>query len=119
MIDLHGGPEATEEMQEERRCGGFTYVWDQVRYWPGTGEYLCYIHFRFPDGTERKRAFTYRWRFWHLTELRDVLLDAGFVAVHAYFEGTAEDGETGNGIFRRGVRGENCDSWLAYLVALK
>ena len=32
---------------------------------------------------------------------------------------TDEDGESGNGIFRRGVRGENCESWIAYLVALK
>lgn len=117
VIDLHGGSEATEVMEEDKRCGGFTYVWEQAAYWPGTGEYRCHIHFRFKDGTELKRAFTYDWRFWHLTELRDVLHDAGFRRVDSYFEGTAADGESGNGIFRVGTRGENCASWIAYLAA--
>jgi hypothetical protein len=109
VIDLHGGSEATDVMEEETRCGGFTYVWDQASYWPGTGEYRCHIHFRFKDGTELKRAFSYDWRYWSLTELRDVLLDAGFSRVESYFEGTAADGE--------GLRGENCASWIAYLAA--
>ncbi len=119
VMDLHGGPESTEEMEEERSCGGFTYVWDQDRFWPGTGEYVCYIHFRFPDGTEIKRAFTYKWRLWYLTELRDILTDAGFSRVSSYFEGTDENGVDGNGVFRKGVRGENCESWIAYLAAEK
>ena len=119
VIDLHGGPEATEEMEEERRCGGFTYVWDQESFWPGTGDYTAHIHFRFPDGTELRKAFTYRWRMWYLTELRDVMLDAGFRRVESYFEGTDESGEEGNGVFRKGVRGENCLSWIAYMAGLK
>jgi len=120
VMDLHGGPEATEEMEEEREIEeGFTYVWDQDAFWPGTGEYVCYIHFRFEDGTEMKRAFTYKWRMWYLTELRDILSDAGFSKVTSYFEGTDENGEDGNGIFRKGVRGENCESWIAYLAAEK
>lgn len=119
VIDLHGGAEACEELEEERKCGGFTYVWDQDAYWPGTGDYRCYIHFRFKDGSEMKRAFSYDWRFWSLTELRDVLLDAGFSRVDSYFEGTDADGESGNGEFRKGVRGENCESWIAYLAALR
>ena len=119
VIDLHGGPEAIEEMEEERKVGGFTYVWDQDAFWPGTGEYVCHIHFRFPDGTEMKRAFSYRWRMWHLTELRDILMDAGFKKVTAYFEGTDPNGVDGNGVFRKGVRGENCESWIAYLASEK
>lgn len=118
VMDLHGGPEATEEMEEERKCGGFTYVWDQDQFWPGTGEYRCYIKFRFPDGTEKK-AFTYVWRMWYLTELRDILRDAGFERVDSYFEGTDENGEDGNGVFSKGVKGENCLSWIAYLAAIK
>jgi SAM-dependent methyltransferase len=119
VIDLHGGSEATEELEETRRCGGFTYVWDQAAFWPGTGEYRCYIHFRFPDGSELKRAFTYDWRMWYLTELRDVLLDAGFARADTYFEGTDAKGTGGDGVFRKNVRGENCLSWIAYLVGVK
>ena len=119
VLDLHGGPEATEEIEETRRVGGFTYVWDQAAFWPGTAEYLAHIHFRFRDGTSLERAFTYRWRMWYLTELKDLLREAGFERVQAYFEGTDENGVDGNGIFRKGLRGENCASWIAYLAALK
>lgn len=117
LIDLFGGPEATNELEERRRCGGFTYVWDQHRYWPGTGDYTCFIRFEFPDGTEMK-AFRYDWRFWHLGELRDALAEAGFARVDTYFEGAGPKGD-GDGVFRKGLRGENCASWLAYLVAVR
>lgn len=119
VLDLYGGSEATDVVEESLRCPGFHYVWEQASFHPGTGEYLCHIHFRFPDGTEMRRAFTYRWRMWYLTELRDALEDAGFSRVINYFEGTDKDGTSGNGIFRPGRRGENCPSWIAYLVALK
>ena len=66
-----------------------------------------------------KDAFTYVWRFWHLTEIRDVMHDAGFGTVEPYFEGTDEDGESGDGNFERDPRGENCEAWIGYLVAEK
>lgn len=116
-IDLYGGPDSTEEMEERRRCGGFTYVWEQLRFWPGTGAYSCRIHFEFPDRT-KMQAFSYEWRFWTLGELRDILRDAGFARVDSYFEGTDKRGQ-GDGEFKKGVRGENCAAWLAYLIALK
>lgn len=120
VIDLHGGPESIEEMEEETEMDeGFTYVWDQDKFWPVTGECEMYIHFRFPDGTEMNNAFTYEWRMWGLPELRDVLHDAGFAQVDCYWEGTDEDGESGNGIFTKEERGENCLSFVAYLVAQK
>ena len=56
---------------------------------------------------------------WYLTELKDLLLEAGFSQVWPYFEGTDANGVDGNGVFRKGVRGENCESWLAYLAAAK
>lgn len=89
VIDIYGGSEAMEEMEEEREIDeGFLYVWDQDEYWPATGEYNAWIHFRFEDGTEMKRAFAYEWRLWGLTEACDVLLDAGFSRVETYWEGT-------------------------------
>ncbi len=120
VIDLHGGPEAMEEMEEERDIEeGFTYVWDQVTYHPISGGLKAKIHFRFKDGTELRNAFKYKWRMWHLTELRDVLIEAGFSKVDCFWEGTDEDGESGNGVFRRATKGENCLSWIAYLAAVK
>ncbi len=120
VIDLHGGPECLEEMEEETPLEeGFTYVWDQDEYWPVTNEAKLYIHFRFPDGSELHRAFSYHWRLWGLAELKDLLVDAGFGQVDCYWEGTDEDGESGNGIFTKEERGEACLSYVAYLVALK
>jgi hypothetical protein len=121
-IDVYGGPDATDEIEDARRVeGGFTYVWDQARYLPGNGEYTCHIHFRFRDGSEMRRAFTYRWRFWNLPELRDLLLEAGFRRVESWFEQTDDDrtGE-GSGSFALDPSGESssdCAAWVAYLIA--
>jgi len=120
VLDLHGGSETQEEMEEEREIHeGFTYVWDQHSYWPIPGRAVNHIHFRFDDGTELYRAFTYDWRLWGLPELRDCLTEAGFQSVTTYWEGTDKDGESGNGVFKPAKRGEADLSWIAYLAAAK
>jgi len=120
VLDIYGGPEAMEEEEDAREIeAGFTYVWEQRRYVPATGEYEAHIHFRFPDGSELRRAFSYDWRLWTLPEVKDALHEAGFRRVDTYWEGTAKDGENGNGVFRRSERGENCPAWVTYLVAYK
>ena len=119
-MDIYGGPDAMQEVEEVREIEeGFTYVWDQVHYWPATGDYRAHIHFHFDDGTKIERAFTYQWRLWFLTEMQDLLRDAGFKRIETYWEGTDEDGESGNGVYRRSKKGENCDAWVTYIVALK
>jgi len=121
ICDLHGGPESIQELEEETEMDdeSFTYVWDQDTINPITGEARLHIHFRFPDGSELRDAFTYDWRLWGLPELKEVLLDAGFSHVDCYWEGTDEDGESGNGEFTKTVDGEACLSYVAYLVAAK
>jgi SAM-dependent methyltransferase len=119
VLDMHGGSEAIEPLEEERWVDDdFIYVWDQDEHWPGTGEHRCYIHFRFPDGSELRRAFTYDWRLWDLPEVKDVLADAGFSRVVTYFEQFDDDGD-GTGQYEVDERGFPCESWLAYLVAVK
>jgi hypothetical protein len=121
VIDLYGGTEANAEMTEERKIEeGFTYIWDQDCYYPGSGEFRCFIHFHFSDGSKMKRAFAYEWRFWNLPELKDLLREAGYSRVTPYFEGEDPDHpEEGNGEFEPDERGENCESWIGYLVAEK
>lgn len=118
FMDIHGGTECLEEMEETTKHRGFTYVWDQGPFDAISGCTTRYIHFRFPDGTELKRAFGYAWRSWNLPELRDILLEAGFSRVDVYWEGVDADGE-GNGKFRRRKGAENELSWIAYIVAIK
>jgi len=121
-LDIYGGTEATEEMEEERKVeGGFTYVWDQHRYLPGTNDYTCHIHFRFRDGTEMKRAFTYEWRFWSMPEVKEMLAEAGFRDVRSYFEQSNES-DQGSGVYKldeTGASCQNCAGWVAYILAFK
>jgi hypothetical protein len=120
VIDLFGGEEGTAILEEERKVDeGFTYVWQQAKYLPGTGEYHCNIHFEFKDGTKLQDAFRYEWRYWSMPELKDVLADAGFGNVRAYFEASDDDDE-GNGDFvldQQGKGSQECSGWIAYLVA--
>lgn len=117
FLDIHGGPECTEEMEETTRHKDFTYVWDQGPYDAITNLCMRHIHFRFKDGTELTRAFSYWWRPWNLCELRDILMEAGFSGVDVYWEGTDDKGR-GNGQFRKRKSAENELSWIAYIVAL-
>jgi hypothetical protein len=114
--DAYGGSGSYVEQQEERHLDGFTYVWDQNVYNPITGEVLNHIHFRFPDRTEQKKAFTYDWRLWTLPELQELLVEAGFRDPVVHWEGTAKDG-SGDGVFTPSRRGEACESWIAYITA--
>ena len=119
ICDGYGGSESHSEVEEERHLDGFTYVWDQNVYNPITSNVVNHIHFRFPDGSEIKRAFSYDWRLWSLAEIQDAMTDAGFTATTVYWEGTERDGNTGNGVFKPSMRGEACAGWIAYIVAEK
>ena len=64
------------------------YLWEQREADPITGMVTNAIHFRVFDGDEAiadlPDAFIYRWRLWSLPELRDALLQVGFVATDIY-----------------------------------
>lgn len=118
VLDIEGGPEAQTLLEEEREVDGFTYVWDQDEFDGIRNRATCYIHFRFNDDSEMTKAFTYHWRLWSMPEVRDVLDEVGFDTTAVYWEGTDEDGE-GNGVFKKRESAENCEAWIAYLVAVK
>ncbi len=118
FLDAFGGYEASEESKEKTKYDHFTYVWDQAHFYPVTGEMICHIHFRFPDKSKLKKAFTYDWRLWTLPELTEVLEEAGFAKSTVYWEGTDEDGD-GDGEFTPEAKGEADAGWIAYIVAEK
>lgn len=118
FLDAFGGPDASDLQKEKTKHDGFTYIWEQAQFEPVTSRIVCHIHFKFPDGSKIKRAFTYDWRLWTLPELRELLTEAGFSKVRVYWEG--DDGEGGgNGIFTEHATGEPDLAWIAYLVAEK
>ena len=137
FMDFYGGSEAMTEVEEPRECertaedvpeghpiGDYTYVWDQHKYNPITGEMKCFIHFEFEDGSKMPRAFNYTWRLWTLPEMLDVLRDAGFPNPVVFWEGDEldEDGEPtgeGDGVFKPAKSGDPCESFICYIVCEK
>jgi SAM-dependent methyltransferase len=118
FCDLFGGSEAQEETKEKTKHDGFTYIWHQAEFHPVTHYMRTHIHFKFPDGSKLKKAFTYEWRLWSAPEIRELLLEAGFKNPTVYWEGDDEDGE-GNGEFTPEDKGEADLAWIAYIVAEK
>jgi SAM-dependent methyltransferase len=129
VVDAFGGTGSTEVGEERRKVGPvkradglrvprFTYVWKQHRYNPVTHELYATMGFELGDGTVIERAFTYDWRFWTLPELRETMQEAGFGRADVYIEGWDEEAEEGDDVFRRRVRFEDQEGWLAYVVAM-
>ena len=118
FVDMFGGPESQEETKEKTKHKGFTYIWEQADFHPVTHFMRCHIHFKFPDGSKLKKAFTYEWRLWTAPEIRELLLEAGFSKATVYWEGEDDDGE-GNGEFVPDEKGEADYAWIAYVVAEK
>ena len=119
FLDAYGGYEAYQVLEEATEHDDFTYVWDQAAYNPVNGDIVCHIHFKFPDGSKIKRAFTYEWRLWSLPEIRELLVEAGFSSNTVYWEGYDEDTDEGNGEFTPAEEGEPDAGWIAYVVAEK
>jgi len=120
VLDMYGGWEATEDLEEERYIDNsdVIYVWDQISYSPVSGRQKCAIHFRFKDRSELRNAFVYEWRNWTMPEMRELLSEVGFDRIDAWFEEYDDEGD-GTGVFTPTETGLNCESWLAYLVAYK
>ncbi|HVP13797.1 MAG TPA: class I SAM-dependent methyltransferase [Phycisphaerae bacterium] len=116
VLDAYGGYEAQQVMKEVTRYPGFTYIWDQSEYDPISDHTVCHIHFKFPDGTMLRNAFSYDWRLWTLAGIRDALHLAGFRSTEVYWEGTNRHGG-GNGVYRKRKKVENFAAWNAYTVA--
>ncbi len=117
ILDAYGGYDAPREIEEERECDGFTYIWEQASFNPIDGAMTCHIHFAFPDKSRMDRAFTYCWRLWTLPEIRELLDEAGFRDVTVYWEGTDEETNEGNGIYTPAEVGDADPGWICYIVA--
>ncbi len=119
LLDIYGGPEAQQLVEESTEHDDFSYVWDQDEFDPINSRMVCYIHFDLPSGKRMKRAFSYDWRLWTLVEVREALLESGFDAAEVYWEGVDEETGEGDGEFTLQESAENTESWIAYVVGVK
>lgn len=125
ILDIFGGSDSQSldieekdvEPDDDEDFEEFVYIWDQISHDAITHETRFDISFRFEDGKEIKRAFTYDWRLWSIPEVREILAEAGYERSEVYWEGTDHETGDGNGVFRRAERVENCPGWIAYIVA--
>ena len=117
FLDAYGGYDAPKEIEEERECDGFTYIWDQASFNPIDSRMTCHIHFEFPDKSRLERAFSYDWRLWTLPEIRELLSEAGFADITVYWEGTDEESNEGDGVFKPAETGDADPGWICYIVA--
>lgn len=118
IVDCFGGSDTQGACEEKTKFKLFTYFWDQVGFDPVTNEALFHIHFQRKGEKRRERVFTYDWRMWTIPEIREAMLEAGFRQTHVYWEGTTRSGD-GDGDFKRVEKGEDCEGWIAYVVAEK
>jgi SAM-dependent methyltransferase len=118
IIDCFGGGQCQAAIEEESKYEGFSYFWDQINFNPITNEAEFFIHFK-PNGKPKiEKAFYYDWRMWAIPELTDILQEVGFKKTQVYWEGNDNKGG-GNGVFTPSEIGEECDSWIAYIVSEK
>lgn len=118
VIDCFGGEKCASPNEEETEHEeeGFSYFWDQDSFDPTSNEAQFYIHFQLEDKKKQEKVFKYDWRLWSLQELKEVLLEAGFSDVFIYWEKDDNEGG-GTGDFYITAGEENCEAWVAYIVA--
>lgn len=117
IVDMFGGGQCHDAIEDRIKHKKFTYYWDQTGYDPVTNEALFYIHFKI--GSKKiEKVFTYDWRIWTIPEVREIMEEVGFKKSYVYWEGTTKAGH-GNGIFSRTEKGEPCLSWIAYVAGEK
>lgn len=118
IMDCFGGGQCQAAIEEETQYKDYSYFWDQINFNPVTNEAEFYIHFKLKNQPKIERLFYYDWRMWTIPELTDLLKEVGFKNPTVYWEGNTSKGE-GNGIFTPTKKGEECDSWIAYIVSEK
>jgi len=124
IMDNFGGsdseiPEVQErDIEHAEHLGPFLFEFERKSFNPIDRLAHYGIHFKFPDGREMMDAFTYHFRMWSLTELKDLLEEAGFSKSHVYWEKCDEEGY-GNGEFYQTLEEENSVNWNAYIVGVK
>ncbi len=115
IIDVVGGPDCQGVSEEIVEHEDFNYYWDQDSFDPINNRARFYIHFKRKGEKKHKKAFFYDWRLWSIPELKDTLKEAGFSDIYVYWEQSDKKGE-GTGNFKKSLKGDICDVWIAYLV---
>lgn len=117
VLDIFGGTQCTDAIEDKTRHKNFTYYWDQKNFDPVSNEAYFEIHCGY-KGKKHEGVFAYDWRMWSIQEIREIMEEVGFQGTKIYWEGTDSKGR-GNAIFLPVEKGEACLSWIAYIAGIK
>ncbi len=117
VIDIFGGSQCMDAITDKIKHKKFVYYWEQKGFDPVTNFANFSINFKVGNQMY-KDVFTYDWRMWSISELREIMDEVGFKETKVYWEGTNRLGG-GNGVFSEVEKGEACLSWIAYIVGVK
>ena len=112
IIDVFGGPGATQTKTQTRRDHGLTYQWEQYSFDPITHRIDCRMHFKLRGEGLRHNVFRYDWRLWSLPEICELMLEAGFTATEVW---SADAPGQFAPLQQMAARHE----WVAYVVGLQ
>jgi len=118
IMDIMGGSDSEIPEIQETEINGhphitpFTFEFERKDFNPISRISNYAIHFKYPDKNEINNAFKYEFRMWSITEIRDLLEEAGYSKSIIYFE---DD----NGEYYQSEVEENTISWNAFIVGLK
>lgn len=124
IIDTFGGSDSeipeiqTRDIFNHEYIAPFVFNFERKSFNPISRIAEYGIHFEFSSGFKLIDAFTYTFRAWTITEIRDLMLEAGFSKVKVYWEDFDEEG-FGNGQFYETEVEENTLNWNAYIVGIK
>ena len=108
----------SQRKETEYEDEGYSYFWDQDSFNPVNNHAQFYIHFQKEGENKEKKSLAMTGVCGVFQEIREILKEVGFKESHVYWEGTDEDGE-GDGVFTRTELGEDCESWVSYIVGVK
>ncbi len=124
ILDIFGGSESEDLEVQEREIDNndfispFIFEFERKSFDAITRLAHYGIHFKYPDGSEIMDAFKYHFRTWSITELKDLLEEAGFSKSLVFWEDCDKEG-FGNGKFYQSKTEENSVNWNAYVVGVK
>jgi hypothetical protein len=81
-----------------RKCSNFTYFFEQSDLDPMTNTCNCHISFKFIDGSQILRAFSYHFRIWSICELLDALREAGYKKSQVWYYDSSDQSNCKTGL---------------------
>jgi len=116
VCDMYGGYAAHQERVSKRDYGEFQYIWRQEEYDFVSNIAVNSISFKFKDGSQMKRVFSYVFRLWSLKEIEEAMLEVGFRSVHLWIAESDGEGNIGEFIRRTELKGD-IPTFNAFIVA--